>query len=60
MKIKTKAKTVKQLVIKLDDREAQMLLSILVDTNEADGRYDFLGTDAFPFFTDLIVSLRDR
>lgn len=60
MRIKTKEKTVKQTVIKLDDREAQMLLSILVDTIEADERHDFLAGDAYPFLSGLTSALRER
>lgn len=60
MKVQSKEKTIKNTVIKLTDREASLLLSILVDTNEADMNHDFLAQDAYPFLVRLMDALRDR
>lgn len=59
MKVKTKEKTKKSVVIKLSSREADMLLSILVDTQSADDEYDFLTADTYPFLSRLRMALRD-
>lgn len=59
MKIRAKEKTKKNVVIKLSQREADILLSILVDANQADDRYDFLSAEGEKFIVRLMHALRN-